>query len=783
MHTVQTIDPADAVLKTGFNAVLQMPTGSGKTTRAANRMGDDGLRNFKSIYLTPTKALASELFSTWSSTLTGRRIAIFTGDQAGEEVATSYAEAQVMVMTPEKLDLITRQWRNHWSWIPQVGSLVVDELHLLRDRNRGARLEGTILRWRSLNPFSQIIGLSATLGNATELADWLGGVAYRSTNRPIPLTWRTLTYRKAEEKPALVLDVVTSCLKDGGKSIVFVQSKRRAEQLSAFLQAAGLRALHHHAGLSRERRTQVENQFRHRELDALVATATLEVGMNLPARQVILYDLQQFEAGEFKPLSVISAWQRAGRAGRPGLDASAEVVLLRARWEKEIHYEQAAFEPIQSQLSTPESLSEQIVIAIAGRYARTRHELERHFSHSLSAHQKRLGSLGPHLASMIQAGFLVEREVSGRVEPHIFATKLGKACTRLMVEPEAIIKLRALLNHEINWTYFDLLVMVCLCGSGESLLSVDFEELGGLADLLAKNRSSLLQEQSVVLEHCRGRKLLSALKSAAALMIWSTEGDEGRVADLVCCYPSDVRQLVEVTTRTLSALGCLLGLPALDDEATALAERAPLTTLRLNPLRRKVRRLTMMVEKGLDPSEVTLTFVDGIGATWARRLSNAGITHLEELAISPIEELTSLGQISEDRAARWIQQAGTLMNTDEAIEDLESARFLEVVRHEITINLDVYRLKRSWSLSVEQPGESSDVLLVTGGSDPHRVVRSPDDTQDWRCDCLDHAKGNLCKHLLAVRRHHGDDEVISADAKLLNGSPSTQLDLASLWAR
>src|SRR5690606_14935353 len=117
-------------------------------------------------------------------------------------------------------------------WIPEVDLLVIDEVHLLAEPNRGPRLEGSLSRFRRLNPFCRLVGLSATLGNPDELADWFDGVAYRSQWRPVPLEWRLAHFRKPTEKPSVLHREVARNVASGGKTLVFVQSRRRAEELS-----------------------------------------------------------------------------------------------------------------------------------------------------------------------------------------------------------------------------------------------------------------------------------------------------------------------------------------------------------------------------------------------------------------------------------------------------------------------------------------------------------------------------------------------------------------------
>src|SRR5439155_402820 len=162
-------------------------------------------------------------------------------------------------------------------------------------------------------------------------------------------------------KPELLRAEVCRCVGQGGKSLVFVQSRRRAEALSRFLSEQGLRARHHHAGLDHASRKDIEDGFRGGESDVLVATSTLEMGLNLPVRQVVLYDLQFFDGGEFRPLPTNQVWQRIGRAGRPGLDPSGEAVLLTPTWDRAADgYSRGVFEPVRSGLCHPRYLAEQV---------------------------------------------------------------------------------------------------------------------------------------------------------------------------------------------------------------------------------------------------------------------------------------------------------------------------------------------------------------------------------------------------------------------------------------
>ena len=171
------------LLTSGFSCVLQMPTGSGKTWLASQAITDVLQNGGRAVYLTPLRALAEELSSRWSVELDDHAVGVFTGDYGkdGSPFPLPFQEARLLVMTPERLDVCTRNWRSHWTWLPEVDLIVVDEIHLLGDPARGARLEGALSRFRRLNPFCRFLGLSATL---EIVANWQTGL--RASNTALP---------------------------------------------------------------------------------------------------------------------------------------------------------------------------------------------------------------------------------------------------------------------------------------------------------------------------------------------------------------------------------------------------------------------------------------------------------------------------------------------------------------------------------------------------------------------------------------------------------------------
>lgn len=759
------------LLTSGFNCILQMPTGSGKTWLAEQAIAHTLERGLRAVYLTPLRALATELMQRWQTRFGDTRVGIFTGDfgKPGSPYPVSFKDAQLLVMTPERLDACTRSWRSHWSWLPEVDLVVVDEFHLLGDRQRGARLEGTLSRIRRLNPFVSLLCLSATLGNRQELADWLGGVEYSTHWRPIPITWRIVHFKKADDKPELLAREIGNNTQKGGKSLVFVQSRRRAEELGGYLHTHGLRARHHHAGLVHADRQQVEHQFRNSNLDVLVATSTLEMGLNLPVRQVLLYDLQQFDGVDFQPLPTNSVWQRVGRAGRRGLDDEGEAVLLAPSWDRQAErYEQGHYESIRSGLSDTHLLAEQVIAEVASGLARTPIQLKTVFAQSLAQHQACLPDVERTLRDMLEAHMLEEKEDEKRKGLRLRATRLGYIAVRHMLTPTTVLLFRRLLEDQEELTFFDLLLIAASTNDCEPVLPVDFEELDALAAILAQEPSFLLQksyeELSDLLE-IRGKRLLSALKMAIVTRSWTRHGQIPEVAELHDCYPFEVNRLCESLERLLTAMNALQIVPeeTLDD-----AEHIPLSE--------RLRLLLQMIVAGLNESTATLTLISGIGPAYARLLQQTGIEDIEDLALADADDLGALPGLSSKRAAQWIQTAEELIKTHPANRYREDGPTIHLTLPTWPADIDPYRLRRALDLQITNPKNAT--YIVTGGLEPHRIQAQ---TEHLTCDCADAKKGHTCKHQLAVRLHTGDPLLRRLTQQLSASPPNTSIDLFDLW--
>ncbi|MFD1685786.1 DEAD/DEAH box helicase [Halobellus litoreus] len=240
--------------------------------------------------------------------------------------------ADVVVGTYEGIDHALRTGKD----LGDVGTVVIDEIHTLKEEERGHRLDGLISRLKYYNEErarrregydgAQYVYLSATVGNPESLAERLRATLIEFEERPVPIE-RHVTFADGREKPDIVNKLVRrefdskSSKGYRGQTIVFTNSRRRCHEISRKLEYD---AAPYHAGLDYGQRKRVERQFGDQDLAAVVTTAALAAGVDFPASQVIFDSL----AMGIEWLSVQEFEQMLGRAGRPDYHDQGKVYLL-----------------------------------------------------------------------------------------------------------------------------------------------------------------------------------------------------------------------------------------------------------------------------------------------------------------------------------------------------------------------------------------------------------------------------------------------------------------------
>ncbi|KAJ3109837.1 activating signal cointegrator 1 complex subunit [Phlyctochytrium planicorne] len=374
--------------ETNENMLVCAPTGAGKTDvamltvlRTLSQFRVNGIlqkNDFKIVYVAPMKALAAEIVAKFSARLgvpesqggLGVSVRELTGDMQltkAEIVAT-----QMIVTTPEKWDVVTRKSVGDTELSQKVRLLIIDEVHLLHEE-RGAVIESLVARTLRQVETSQtlirIVGLSATLPNYVDVAQFLGVNPYQgmfyfdSSFRPVPLEQHFIGIKgrsgnivSKTNMDRVCYDKVIDLVREGHQVMVFVHSRKDTVKTAMMLRTEAekenamglfdastdpayslavkemqksrnkeLKELFgygfgiHHAGMLRSDRNIVEKYFGKGLMKVLCCTATLAWGVNLPAYAVVIKGTQLYDAqkGTFIDLSILDVLQIFGRAGRP----------------------------------------------------------------------------------------------------------------------------------------------------------------------------------------------------------------------------------------------------------------------------------------------------------------------------------------------------------------------------------------------------------------------------------------------------------------------------------
>ena len=300
----------------GSHCLVLAPTAGGKTEAAIipvlSRMLAEDWRGLSVLYVCPIKALLNDLELRLSryAALVGRRVQVWHGDVGQGAKARSLRDApDILLTTPESLEGMLISLRvDRPAWFGSLHVAIVDELHAFAGDDRGWHLRAVLSRVGAFADAPiQRIGLSATIGNPTELLRWFTngepgevvGEAAPSGDADV-----TVDYVGTLANAAIVI----SRLHRGAKRLVFCDSRARVEELACALRDLGVRTFVSHSSLSLSERRQAEQAFGEDGNCVIVATSTLELGIDVGDLDHVI----QIDA----PTTVSSFLQRMGRTGR-----------------------------------------------------------------------------------------------------------------------------------------------------------------------------------------------------------------------------------------------------------------------------------------------------------------------------------------------------------------------------------------------------------------------------------------------------------------------------------
>ncbi len=353
----------------GDDVLVISPTGSGKTLAAFLTAIDRITGTWDNpttsvVYISPLKALAADVEKNLAIPLRGIeeasrqlgaprppvRVGMRTGDtDAAQRRRLVTHPPDILVTTPESLFLMLSSAARRT--LGSVSTVIVDEVHTLAGTKRGAHLALSLERLAEMHPH-QRIGLSATVSPPQAAARFLSGERLCTVvSPPIRHDWDVqirsavpdmtdlgvdLTTRRSNSIHPLIAEQILDLCETHTSTLCFVNSRRHAERLTAkinelHLERQGQRlpdelpssfvgvdatcrggdievmAMAHHGSVSKEHRAWIENQLKQGQLKCVVATSSLELGIDMGTIDLVI------QVGA--PISVSSALQRVGRAG------------------------------------------------------------------------------------------------------------------------------------------------------------------------------------------------------------------------------------------------------------------------------------------------------------------------------------------------------------------------------------------------------------------------------------------------------------------------------------
>ena len=649
-------------LFTDKNIVVVAPTASGKTLIAELALVKSTISRKMGIYLVPLRALANAKYEEFKQLeeVLGVRVEITTGDY--EQPAEYLSSADIVVATYERFDSIMRLKP---SWLGKVSTIVVDELHNIGDPERGPVVEMIVTRARRRG--MRLIGLSASIGNPRELAEWIGGELVTSEWRPVKLVEGVYVSKdgfiefvdgrreSVEERSGdPILDLVLHNLDRDMQTLVFVHNRKRVEELaletsSQFI-ASKSRELSelleeleeaptrlerealaellergvafHHAGLSPTARRVVEEAFRKRLVKVVYATPTLAAGVNLPARRVLV-SIKRYDPFKKRKanISIAEYKQMAGRAGRPQYDEVGEAIIVDAGSLSEgMKYIRSKPEPVSGMLLAEErSARIHVLAAVASGEATKAGDLVELLKGTFSA---RRGGVSVERVVESTLSLLEELKMVEKHGEEVRITRLGRVTSHSYLDPATVSMYLELRPREYN-SFYMLHLIALTPDFTRSCPYIPVKMQYSLEDLAEAYCESRLTPPMEARTYDYD-DWLRGFVAALALHDWISEKREDEIYEKYGLGPGDLYSMKDTASWIAGALSRVSGVIG---DVTYY---------------RELLKLSQRLDKGVREDALELASLRYIGRVRARVLIEHGIKTLEDLAKTPPERLLRL---------------------------------------------------------------------------------------------------------------------------------------------
>lgn len=673
----ETLNPIQELAKEqiGKNTLICTPTASGKTTVFEMFLLDCIVNKKKKVvYISPLKALTSEHYLETKTKFEKElniKIGISTGDL---DSSVKYLERyDVLFLTFEKFDSVVR---HSPEWLKDVGLLTIDEIHEIGG-NRGATIEIIITQIKESYKHINILGLSATIGNSKELADWLEAKLIKTNYRPVPLEIgifynneihfenQTIDLSKYAVKNLNLSSIIKDTLEKKKQLIVFCNSRKVtmsfAEKYSKIIkkylsedEEKKLRIVSreigealeqptnqclklfnstlngssfHHAGLVSKQRKIIEEAFKKGYLKVIFATPTLAAGINLPAYRVVINTIFRYTDRGMTPIGVNEFMQMGGRAGRPKYDSSGQAICVVNKEAdiSKVYQTYILSEPsdLESQLSKINLLRvhllSMILINNIDSFEKLLDYISKTFYYFVFGDVIQIKeNILEIIREFVDSEFLKETETGFEV------TRLGVKICYLYIDPLSannIITDLEIKKNRKEITDIELLFTIVNTTELKPYTSYKNEEEDELFTLFESVKNNINFDYEDLY-------LLSKLYESKMLSDWINEETEDKLIEK---YNTTPGQLREIVSRTEWMCHCV-------------CEIIKYTSNNLEVLK-QYKNLRLRLSYGVRKELVTLVELRNIGRVRARRLFEKGIKSILDIKKDPNKFIEVVGKI------------------------------------------------------------------------------------------------------------------------------------------
>src|SRR5215204_4532992 len=690
----------------GENLLITSPTASGKTLIAIMAALKKMEKKEKVIYMTPLRSLASEKYHDFLelnsinfindnknlATVTKNidieknslaknkkgenrknksfivKLAMGNYDSRGNDLLN----ANIVILTNEKLDALIR---NDSELLSNVGLFVIDEIHLMGDKDRGPTLEMMITKIKKFYQEAQILALSATVSNSKDIAEWLNCKLIENNWRPTEL--REGVYDSGIVRmnnntkikinnyynfQSIPVSVAIDSLESGGQAIIFAETRKRAASLAAksvegvfklldkdqkekakksalqlskisddtditknLIEMVSKGVGFHHAGLSQPIREIIEDSFKQGVIKLLVATPTLAAGVNLPARRVVLSSILRYDydIGTNIPISILDYKQFCGRAGRPQYDTFGEAIIIPESGmnseELYDHYILGTPEPINSKLFNEKALRFHILSTISTIPGLKKSELYDLFLDTLFAQNYRKSTIV----------FKIDVALESLEKWNLIKFKNELDTLNEINTNESLKTITRHTQNEYNNLILKFLHVISECSDFYPKLTLRKKDMDYFYNFVNK-----YMDEDLLFD----LNEYNCSRSFLGLYEWINESSERTLGDRLGIEPGDMHRIVESADWLLYTLNEFAKLFNRDDVLETLSD------------------LRIRTKYGVKQELLPLIKLEGVGRIRARALYNAGFVDIKTLKSTPESTISSISKIGPSIAKKIKKQ-------------------------------------------------------------------------------------------------------------------------------